>query len=61
MMSTRVSNLMFFLIKLVIAGIFAYTTGSVLDMHAVSFVIAAFVGLMGVKSFEFALSTIAGP
>ena len=52
---------MFFLIKLVIAGIFAYATGSVLDMHAVSFVIAAFVGLMGVKSFEFALYTIGGP
>lgn len=55
-MVMETSNVLLILLKVAIAGVFAFMTGNLLDWHAVSYIMAAVVGLMGVKSFEFVLS-----
>lgn len=50
------SNIVLFLVKVFVAGFFAFMAGTMLDWHALSFIIAAITGLLGVKSLEFVLS-----
>lgn len=59
MESLMTSKIMLVVLKLVIAGFFAYTTGSLFDAtHVTALFIAAVTGLLGVKSFEFMISMI---
>lgn len=44
--------------KLMIAGFFAYTAGQFLSSTEIAYIASPIVGLLGVKSFEFAISVI---
>lgn len=44
--------------KLMVAGFFAYTAGQFLSSTEIAYIASPIVGLLGVKSFEFAISVI---
>lgn len=44
--------------KLMVAGFFAYTAGQFLSSTEIAYIASPIVGLLGVKSFEFAISLV---
>lgn len=57
-MIKTVKNNSLLVTKLMIAGFFAYTAGQFLSQTEIAYIASPIVGLLGVKSFEFALSVI---
>lgn len=51
------SKILIFALKIMVAGMSAYLTGTLLDWQLVGIVVSAFVGLLGVKSFELILAS----
>ena len=53
-----IKNNSMLIVKLMVAGFFAYTAGQFLSQTEIAYVASPIVGLLGVKSFEFAISVV---
>ena len=53
-----IKNNWMLVVKLMVSGFFAYTAGQFLSQTEIAYVASPIVGLLGVKSFEFALSVV---
>lgn len=54
----KIKNNSLIVTKLIIAGFFAYICGQYIYEKEITYMISPIVGLLGVKSFEFAVSLV---